>query len=427
MFQEDLFKGPVRFDHLRSKAMFQFALNLIFFFILFPIISTILIILYAYKALITLLLKIQLQEKFAGFLKGTDCVWAVENASCKSVINVLGILEAESDVNSSDFLLKLRNLIQKKILGQANSNLWKLSCLRKKRYGYFFWEKCDSVNIEEHVRWLETLDGKDIGEEELDEGYLNRMMSEICAKPLPQKDRASWEILVSRNHLRRNVDRVKEMEEGLILPRNGIRIPIIFRLHHTLGDGFALFKLLMSTIADSQEVEVNLEDERKEMIPPKPSRGGTKSNDFQGARHPGLNPELMLRNNKNLLGASMPFSLVISFNLKESLEKYLITKFGKFVSFHEVADAVFKFSLAKIRETMNVVSSKLRRIFRMIFDLIEMPSCLIHQGLRSMDNRCSFNSQILKFISMISSGSAADMLNENFSAHCMAPNYPERK
>ncbi|XP_012265160.2 uncharacterized protein LOC105691335 isoform X1 [Athalia rosae] len=397
VIKEDLFEAPLQMEYIRFKAMFHLILNLLSFFIILPMVFLCLTILYVYRCMINLVLRIQLGDKFRGLLDGTDCVWALESSACKSIINISATLESKVYTNDLDLMVKLRRLSEQRLLTSGESELDKLSCLRKKKYGYFYWEKCNTVDIVEHVKWLDTIIDDDLTEGKCDNDRMDRILSKLCTLPLPQGDQGSWEILLGRNvDTNAEFDRLKNMEEGLIFhgkidDRGHVaRIPIIFRVHHALGDGFALFRLLLSKIADSKTVQITFENKLRKAKPEKSvPNNKDEMNDLKNVLFPDFSNEFMLRNNEYLLGASMPFSLTICSQLKKNLKSNLLTNLGKFFSFNEI-EALFSIALSKVKNStthfVEIVSSNFCKISTVVVVLVKMPSCIVHQALRSMDN-----------------------------------------
>lgn len=126
----------------------------------------------------------------------------------------------------------------------------KLVCFRQQSwFGYFFWEKQSSININEHVRFmdLEEEENGTVAEETL-KGYI----SSLANLPLPENNKSNWEILVGRYPISSTKNPLDSMESGgwTSEPNNGFQYPILFRIHHTLGDGVALVNLLMDTLTD---------------------------------------------------------------------------------------------------------------------------------------------------------------------------------
>lgn len=94
--------------------------------------------------------------------------------------------------------------------------------------GYFYWEEPNNPKIEEYVRELPKIPNQEtITKEELDH-FLAQMSNE------QMNDNISWEVSVGIQRL--DVKRPQ--------------YPLILRLHHTLGDGYALLQLLLEAISD---------------------------------------------------------------------------------------------------------------------------------------------------------------------------------
>lgn len=102
---------------------------------------------------------------------------------------------------------------------------YKMTCKKRMSpYGYWYLEKCD-INLEENVRFIEPdLRGK---------RDLEQFMSEVANEPLIKE--TFWEVLVGREPM-------GEMEGSY---------PVIWRVHHAMGDGYALVKVFLDSMTDS--------------------------------------------------------------------------------------------------------------------------------------------------------------------------------
>ena len=89
------------------------AFFMLYTFLFSPLIILLLICSYFYRRIVEIVLRIQLKEKFAGLLDGTDCVWAVEQSSALSVNNILMILEKDARHSNANFLESFRDLAKK--------------------------------------------------------------------------------------------------------------------------------------------------------------------------------------------------------------------------------------------------------------------------------------------------------------------------
>lgn len=227
-------------------------------FLFIPFIVITLILLYIYRRSVEIVLRIQLRNKFAGLLKGTDCVWAIEDAISLSVINILMILEKTAQNSNAIFLEDFRNLVNDRIVSKAaGTTLEKLFYLRSRKFGYYFWERSEAVDLKDRIRWLECVNANCNGScEDISSESFRKTLENVCNRPLPDDHRAAWEILVGR-HCPKSRSHV---EEGRLSPESfnidNRKILMLFRVHHSLGDGVALLGLLLKTIAEEDEKKV---------------------------------------------------------------------------------------------------------------------------------------------------------------------------
>ncbi|XP_036142826.1 uncharacterized protein LOC118644089 [Monomorium pharaonis] len=230
-----------------------------------PLIVISLILLYIYRCLVEIMLRIQLKSKFAGLLKGTDCVWATEDTVSLSVINILMILEKAENSNAI-FLEDFRNLVNDRVVSKAaGTTLEKLFYLRGQKFGYYFWEKSEKIDLKNRIRWLECVNANCDGScEDISGESFRKTLENVCNKSLPDNHRAAWEILVGGCCLKSKY-RVKKsyLSPEKCFSTDIQKIPIVFRVHHSLGDGVALIDLLLKTIIEKdvkKEMRVKIKD-----------------------------------------------------------------------------------------------------------------------------------------------------------------------
>lgn len=153
-------------------------------------------------------------ENFKGLLCGEDVFWACESENSKFVINILAYVSVERE--SVD---KLIESIRTKI-NIKREKYPKLFYVRgKSERGHFYWSNKTCLTIQDYVRKLE-IDYKN--EEEL-----KVQLSSIVNLPMLDDNKALWECLVCDKSI------------------NSSMVPIIFRVHHALGDGVALLRFVM--------------------------------------------------------------------------------------------------------------------------------------------------------------------------------------
>ena len=370
----------------KLKAMATTLINIIIFLLLAPIISVTLIVLCIYRRFVELALGLQLGDDFAGLLEGTDNVWALEESTALSVINVLALLEQNNSTKNENFLLEFRNLINERLV---SSNFDKLNWLREKKYGYCYWRRTKEIRIEERVRWIDEDEKNEKYDDTCNEtnvDFLQNILTKTTNKMLPKKHSTSWEILIGKNCLKSSSRRLQEMEEGLAglgneSNREKTTIPVLFRVHHCLGDGVALLRLLLESIADPESLSSSENNSLKVDIPQ------TVKNNCE-LRVPLLRKsssiletiraeEEIIYYAKDLLSASMPFTARISLPaMIKSIIIYIDTRF-KIVKSLTIDDFKTKFLFG--------IEKKINEFCRILGALISIPSCLVQQTLRSMD------------------------------------------
>ncbi|XP_034178397.2 uncharacterized protein LOC117603390 [Osmia lignaria lignaria] len=371
---------------------------LTFYTILFsPLIVLLLACSYLYRRIVNVILRIQLKEKFAGFLNGTDCVWAIEEPSALSVNNILLIIEKDARHSNIKFLESFRQMAKTRIL---SSPLEKLFCRRKQKYGYYYWERCDEIDLKKRVRWLEyertSCDGSC---DNIYSGHLKRVLWNVCNQPLPENHTASWEILIGKCCPRSSYHYLRRMEERIT---SKIKIPVLFRVHHSLGDGMSLLKLFREAIIDKepiQETYLQLEnasfmpmsDETKKpnitTIPLKAYLNGDKS--------------LQCSFQKDIVSASMPFiHFGVAWQFVKSSRGRMDVAVKRFQNItvedlKRETKAFVKKHVDNLRVLfLKIVCKKVKKCLRMTRIIIDAPACLIQQAFRSMDKSALHGAQL---------------------------------
>ncbi|XP_014272137.1 O-acyltransferase WSD isoform X1 [Halyomorpha halys] len=165
-------------------------------------------------------------SNYQGLMDGADAYWSLEVDSSKAVINILAFVELKSS-GFTDLRCSLKKIFQDRLLSEVR--LFKLKCLRKlSMFGYFYWEEMEEVCIDDHIRWMDL----DIVTDDSVTDYL----SKNCNNPLPHNNMSLWEVLVAKHPL----------------TRDGRRLyPVLFRIHHAVGDGMALVSLFLNSFTDN--------------------------------------------------------------------------------------------------------------------------------------------------------------------------------
>ncbi|XP_055629402.1 uncharacterized protein LOC129770532 [Toxorhynchites rutilus septentrionalis] len=211
------------------------------FVLLSPVFFLVYVSFRCYRSGVAFTLKRRYGSHFKGLLDGTDVVWAIEGDNSRGMINIMAYIE-EPDENlnnntSAELLLVLRKRISSRLMRSQQPHpkmFWK----RNLELGYYYWSDLSDLTIEDYIRYLEYIPLEE-HERYIDEPKLRGLISAICNRRLAGNHTSSWEILVGR-------------QPQLDKERNVLRFPILFRVHHSLGDGVALLRLLLEGIADKE-------------------------------------------------------------------------------------------------------------------------------------------------------------------------------
>lgn len=366
-------------------------------FLFSPLVILLLICSYLCRCIIEIILRIQLKDKFVGLLDGMDCVWAVEQSSALSVNNILMILEKDARHSNINFLESFRDLVRNRIVC---SSFEKLLYKRKRKFGYYFWERSEEIDLRERIRWLEyertNCDGSC---DNIYNSHLKKVLWNICNQPLPENHTASWEILIGKCCPRLSHHYLRRMEERLT---NKIKIPILFRVHHSLGDGMALLKFFRDVIIDKEPVpETFLQLDSSLKMKNEKTK---KQNVIVSLMSP-ANGENNLDNNsfqKKIMSASMPFIHFTMFSYFFLLLWKHFNTWLKYLQNVTLKDlkCEMKMFLRTVQDRLKVffsemICKKIQKGLKMAKIIINLPGCLIQQAFRSMDKRfvrSAFNS-----------------------------------
>ncbi|XP_011052406.1 PREDICTED: uncharacterized protein LOC105144881 isoform X2 [Acromyrmex echinatior] len=365
-------------------------------FLFAPLIVITLILLYIYRHFIKIVLKIQLRNKFAGLLKGTDCVWAVEDAVSLSVINILMILEKIVGNSNEIFLKDFRNLINDRIVKAADSTIEKLFYLRSQRFGYYFWERSEKVDLKDRIRWLECVnDNCDGSCENVSSESFRKTLEIVCNKPLPDNHKAAWEILIGKRCPKSR----SNLEEGRLSSEKYFdtdtrKIPMLLRVHHSLGDGVALLGLLLKTIikeTETKETKIKI----KNIVNISSSETGKRFKEIIPALR---NSERNFQNEvdvvrfyeKNILAASMSFTYVTFLRLMQDLRDHFHAsmKFSNnitIVSLKQQAKISIDRTWLNFKDVLKQMCGTIKDITRLMMILLSFPKFIIRQAVRKMD------------------------------------------
>lgn len=163
-------------------------------------------------------------EHFKGYLTGEDVFWACEDEKSKFIINVVVYVGFDRNEKLDNLIEKIQHRFEVK-----REKFAKLFYIRSKtNKGYFYWSTESHLKINDYVRKLDLdYDSED---------SFKSQLSSVVNLPLPSENKSLWECLVGRTAF--------ECENGRMM------IPVVFRVHHSVGDGVTLMKFVLETFND---------------------------------------------------------------------------------------------------------------------------------------------------------------------------------
>lgn len=387
-----------------TSTMHFMLFNYGFFCLLTPVLIIVLILFYIYRRIVEALLKHQLKDRFVGLLEGTDCIWAIEEPSALSVINVLVVLEKDQHQVNANVLESFRNLIKERLIG---STFEKILCRKNKKYGYYFWERAKEIDLKERIRWLEHDQTRCDGYcDDIYSESLKRVLEKKCNQPLPQHHSTSWEILISKNCSCVSHQHVRRMEEGRSIldrgRRNKIKIPVLFRIHHALGDGPALLKLFLETIADKPN-EVSTIPEEKFSLGRQRKNCERTSLKLPIFTHCVKNFNVCEQPcySNNVLSACMPFADLQTLRILKTVARNYFNakiKYFEHVTFDELKNEMqiflYEWWIILKEFLIKEVYEKVKIFGKNLVVFVLMPSYLMDQAIRSMDKNSLHGSKL---------------------------------
>ncbi|XP_031768711.2 uncharacterized protein LOC113521419 [Galleria mellonella] len=208
-----------------NKKIVLRSIGIISLVILLPTLLVLLLIAVIYKFLYSRLIK-KKDKYFVSFLDSFDVFWNLEG---DSVINILGVIESKS---SEALVENIKNKLQNLILNKTTD---KIFYRKNEDYGFYYWRRYSKIDVSEYVEIIELSDKYEHGMNDLEE-----LMSDLANQSLPYNNEGLFKILITKQRIGNYND-----ERG--------EYAIIFRIHHSVGDGVALIDFLCESLADKSD------------------------------------------------------------------------------------------------------------------------------------------------------------------------------
>uniref|UniRef100_A0A182QU26 DUF1298 domain-containing protein n=1 Tax=Anopheles farauti TaxID=69004 RepID=A0A182QU26_9DIPT len=216
------------------EALVVNVLLLLVILLALPAVVSIVVLCQVHRQIVVRLLAIQHGSSFRGLLEGTDVVWAVQDRSSKAMANVLLLFDKPEHVSSlhahADLLRMFRDRFRRH---QSDEAYQKMFWQRRLQWGYYFWTQSERpLSADDYIAPLEVVPHS----RSLTRRQLCALIGSISSR---QCTSASWELLIGSQ---------------LVHPHDGIsatRFPVLFRYHHSIADGIAIFRLFCHDFLDS--------------------------------------------------------------------------------------------------------------------------------------------------------------------------------
>ncbi|KAJ2943678.1 hypothetical protein O0L34_g16791 [Tuta absoluta] len=202
---------------------------LTFIVLILPIVVLLLLLALVYKVFCSVIIK--KDKYFVGFLDSFDVFWSLEDENTKSIINVVGVIESDTPHSlANNIKEKLRNIVPK-------NGSEKIFYRRNEKYGFYYWRKYSYIDMDQYVDIIDLPNRSECSKG----ADLEYLMSDLQNQSLPYKGEGLFKILITRQRVG---------DHG-----GGTRgdYGIIFRVHHSVGDGVALIEFLCQTFAEKTD------------------------------------------------------------------------------------------------------------------------------------------------------------------------------
>ncbi|XP_058054924.1 uncharacterized protein LOC131206402 [Anopheles bellator] len=215
-----------------------------------PVLFIILIMLQVHRQIVTALLALQNGASFRGLLEGTDVVWAVQEHSSKAMSNVLLLFDMSTAANPSNEIIRV---FRERFTNRLHSNVYeKLFWHRRLRWGYYFWTLRNDISMQNYVHQLDTVPFVNT----LSRMQLCQLIGPISSREC--REGTSWELLIGT--------------QPVIYQSNATPLyPVVFRYHHSIADGVAIFRLFHDDFLDDAKAVHAWDPEHANQIFAKPS------------------------------------------------------------------------------------------------------------------------------------------------------------
>ncbi|XP_035701010.1 uncharacterized protein LOC118433315 [Folsomia candida] len=200
--------------------------TLIIFLIILPLCSPVLLCFSLLRKFVTLVAKIFKRGTLVKIVTGGSTLLDQTLTFTRNAITIVAIVEIDREKID---LSRFKGDFETKVLHKKyESQLLypELQCKLVEWWGYYFWEKCDNFDVNDHIKFLREPDfSKDSSANPED---FNKLINHVTHERIWVKEKPLWEILIMENV-------TTERARGQTL--------LIFRCSHVLCDGISVLKM----------------------------------------------------------------------------------------------------------------------------------------------------------------------------------------
>ncbi|KAK5642458.1 hypothetical protein RI129_008625 [Pyrocoelia pectoralis] len=212
----------------RSLATSLITVGLIVIIGLIPLAVVLLMIMALYRRTVHLFLKIRYGRSYVGLVTGSDAVHTVDNPS-NSKTCLLVILEHDCASSSHT----LFDVVKDHFINSIKY-IEKLSSTYHNFMGYTYMVQT-TMDASECIKEMVPVNPK---VEEIDDEELIGMLTSAYNRDFPRNNTIFWDILISTHPIKWKKIDCKDKKY----------YPVIFRIHHCVADGVAVFKLFVGVL-----------------------------------------------------------------------------------------------------------------------------------------------------------------------------------
>ncbi|XP_065160897.1 uncharacterized protein [Atheta coriaria] len=207
-------------DHI-TKIIFVALLRLLFTLVVTPLLLVAFLLFSILADVVRFIAKLYFRGDFVDFATGGDAMYSDDHRIGKGIIPAVYYIE-EKYADSAHLLMEHIKSASLK----AQTNHPRLRCIQKKFLCYIFFLRSPPIGLD-FITYFDDYKS--------DDDFQN-ILNEKIGSVLPLNNTFLWEITIGKKS-------VKVQDKNCI--------PLLFRLHHSLGDGVTLMTLLMTNYAEN--------------------------------------------------------------------------------------------------------------------------------------------------------------------------------